>query len=151
MRLWHKDLITVLPRQQLLGQWRECCLIAKNIKEKDTPNHILVNKIMDYPLSHFCYYGRLIECELVSRGYKINGDCFDKWLRNEKHAVPYPYPEFDDLFKDWYNDRYLVQCWFNLQEKFDCGGISADEWTELTKYYLVRSTLLHGQTDTFLF
>lgn len=25
MRLWHKDLIPYLPRQQLLGQWRECC------------------------------------------------------------------------------------------------------------------------------
>ena len=37
MRLWHKDLIYVLPRQQLLGQWRECCLIAKNIAEKGTP------------------------------------------------------------------------------------------------------------------
>jgi uncharacterized protein (TIGR02328 family) len=34
MRLWHKDLISVLPRQQLLGQWRECCLIARNIAEK---------------------------------------------------------------------------------------------------------------------
>jgi uncharacterized protein (TIGR02328 family) len=34
MRLWHKDLIPILPDKQLLGQWRECCLIAKNIKEK---------------------------------------------------------------------------------------------------------------------
>lgn len=105
MRLWHKDLIPVLPRQQLIGQWRECCLIAKQISEKGEPNHILVNKIMDYPLSHLCYYGRLIECELASRGYKVHGDCFDKWLRNEKGAVPYPYPEFEDLFKDWHNDR----------------------------------------------
>lgn len=31
MRLWHKDLITVLPSMQLKGQWRECCLIAKAI------------------------------------------------------------------------------------------------------------------------
>ena len=34
MRLWHKDLIDSLPRKQLLGQWRECCAIIKNIKEK---------------------------------------------------------------------------------------------------------------------
>ena len=31
MRLWHKDLICVLPKNQLLGQWREVCLIAKEI------------------------------------------------------------------------------------------------------------------------
>ena len=34
MRLWYKYLIGVLPQKQLLGQWRECCLIAKNIAEK---------------------------------------------------------------------------------------------------------------------
>ena len=39
MRLWHKDLIDVLPRQQLISQWREICCIAKNIAEKGTPNH----------------------------------------------------------------------------------------------------------------
>ena len=50
MRLWHKDLITVLPRQQLMAQWRECCCIIKNITEKGTPNHLLVNKIMNYDI-----------------------------------------------------------------------------------------------------
>ena len=34
MRLWHKDLITVLPRQQLIGQWRECCSIAKKLAKE---------------------------------------------------------------------------------------------------------------------
>ena len=46
MRLWHKDLIPYLPRQQLLGQWRECCCIAKSIHDKGSPNHLLVNKII---------------------------------------------------------------------------------------------------------
>lgn len=27
MRLWHQDLISVLPRQQLLEQHRECCVL----------------------------------------------------------------------------------------------------------------------------
>ena len=52
MRLWHKYLIPYLPKQQLLGQWRECCCIARNININGTPNHILVNKIIDYPYSH---------------------------------------------------------------------------------------------------
>ena len=69
MRLWHKDLISVLPRQQLLGQWRECCLIAKNIAEKGTPNHILVNKIMDYPIDYFIYYSEMIVTEMFKRKY----------------------------------------------------------------------------------
>ena len=57
MRLWHKELIPYLPRQQLLGQWRECCAIAKSIAETGTPNHVLVNKIMEYPKPHFVLYG----------------------------------------------------------------------------------------------
>ena len=48
MRLWHKDLIAFLPRKQLLGQWRECCAIARNIAVNGTPNHVLVNKVLDY-------------------------------------------------------------------------------------------------------
>lgn len=123
MRLWHKDLIPVLPRQQLLGQWRECCLIAKNIAEKGTPNHLLVNKIMDYPIEHFHYYVGMIHDEILSRGYKCEYSKFAKWIHiSENHCT------YNQLFKGWHNERYLLQCYHNLQEKCDCGGISDAEW-----------------------
>lgn len=38
MRLWHKDLIPVLPRKQLLGQWLECC---ERLDERTIPNSML--------------------------------------------------------------------------------------------------------------
>ena len=38
MRLWHRDLIHYLPRQQLIAQWRECYAIASNIANKGTIN-----------------------------------------------------------------------------------------------------------------
>ena len=133
MRLWHKDLISVLPRQQLLSQWRECCCIARNIKINGTPNHLLVNKVLDYPLEHFGYYGRLISCEMARRGYNHESYRFDKWLIDDNGYFPYPYPEYDELFKDWHNDLYLMQCYYNLQEKYDCGGISEDEWLKIER------------------
>ena len=136
MRLWHKDLIPVLPRQQLLGQWRECCLIAKQIIETGSPNHILVNKVMDYPLNHLLYYGRLVETECSRRGYKISGDNFDKYFRDGNGAVPYPYPDLPDLFSEWHNARYLKQCFYNLQEKYDCGGISDEDWFEIHRHVM---------------
>ena len=80
MRLWHKNLIPVLPRQHLLGQWRECCLIAKNIHDKGTPNHILVNKIMEYPIDHFFRYGIGIREEMTRRGYKCDVNKFKKYF-----------------------------------------------------------------------
>lgn len=33
-----------------------------------------------------------------------------------------------DIYRDWHNDRYFTQCYYNLQEKHDCGGISDKEW-----------------------
>lgn len=128
MRLWHKDLIKVLPRQQLLGQWRECCLIAKEIKEKGTPNHLLVNRIMEYPMEDFYTYGYAVFQEMYSRGYKVDIGKFNKYFN---------FSDLDennvrgDYFKDWHNARYLKQCFYNLQEKYDCGGISEEEWHDI--------------------
>ncbi len=119
MRLWHKDLIPCLPRQQLLGQWRECCLIAKTISKKGTPNHLLVNKIMDYPLEHFWRYSYEVCHEMEERGYKCNWDKIDKYIFAPGHI-----PKYDEMFEGWHNDRYLIQCYYNLQEKYDCGGFT---------------------------
>jgi len=133
MRLWHKDLIEVLPRQQLLGQWRECCLIAKNIAEKGEPNHLLVNKIMDYPIEHFYSYAKWIEAEMKHRGYKCDFKKFANWYdRIETNPLnsnfKYDWHKKDILFYNWHNMRYLNQCFYNLQEKYDCDGINEDEW-----------------------
>lgn len=125
MRLWHKDLIPVLPRQQLLGQWRECCLIAKNIHNNGTPNHLLVNKIMNYPAGHFWKYGYLVMCEMDKRKFKCDFVKFEQWIDKPYALIT---PKVQDLFPDWHDDRYMHQCLLNLQEKFDCGGISEEEY-----------------------
>lgn len=129
MRLWHKDLIPVLPRQQLLSQWRECCCIAKNIAEKGTPNHLLVNKIMKYPISHFYIYSGKIADEMLKRGYKCNTDNFTKWIPLRFVGI------VTDLFPYWHNKRYFLQCFYNLEEKYDCGGISDEEWDLIVDRY----------------
>lgn len=137
MRLWHKDLIPVLPRKQLVGQWRECCLIAKNIAEKGTPNHILVNRIMDYPLEHFYEYTCIVANEMRHRGYSCNtfkfANQFEKIM-----DLPFYHISFEKLFSNWHNDRYLRQCYFNLQEKYDCGGIDETEWNVLKTFFEKR-------------
>ena len=125
MRLWHKDLIPVLPRKQLLGQWRECCLIAKHIAEKGTPNHILVNKIMDYTLNHFYNYGMLVAVEMDKRGYECTFEKFSNYF-TYPHETGFIFK--NEIFKHWHTHRYLKQCLYNLEEKYDCGGISREEW-----------------------
>lgn len=127
MRLWHKDLIPVLPRQQLLGQWREVCLIAKNMTEFGTPNHVLVNKVTEYPMYHLQAYAYKVYKEMKKRGYKPDIHRFTKY------APFYIWLSHKDLYSEWHNDRYFLQCYYNLQEKYDCGGISDGEFQMITK------------------
>ena len=148
MRLWHKDLIPYLPEKWLLAQWRECCAIASLLARDHTPNHILVNPIIEYDPSHFISYCSLVYKEAYERGYKITEKARKK-LEDDIHAwqlylkfelpweidskIPVPY---DDLFHNWHNERYFVQCYYNLQEKYDRGGISEEEWGDLEDWYV---------------
>ena len=132
MRLWHKLLIEVLPRQQLLGQWRECCLIAKSIKENGTPNHILVNRIRYYPIEHFYAYACLIKDEMENRKYKCDFSKFSKWIDIDENHNSFT---MEELFKDWHNKDYLKICYWNLYEKFLCGGITEQEWEKIVKQF----------------
>ena len=125
MRLWHKNLIPVLPRQQLLGQWRECCLIAKNIATKGSPNHILVNRIMEYDRGHFWCYCMLVVNEMRRRKYDVDISKVKKWISGEDMKII----PFSKIFDRWHNGRYYQQCFYNLEEKYDCGGITREEWT----------------------
>lgn len=134
MRLWHKYLIDVLPRQQLLGQWRECCAIMANIQTKGSPNHILVNKIMDYDPEEFLSYAELVSREMDRRGYRCNVENFNKY-RRESFLSMTASIRIVYIFEGWHNERYLHQCFYNLQEKFDCGGISLDEWLDIDDKY----------------
>lgn len=132
MRLWHYKLIPYLPKQQLTGQWRECCAIAKNILEKGTPNHLLVNKVMNYSEDEFNLYSRQVWAEMCKRGYRCDWYKFSIYRKD----CPYEYKGEPQLFVGWHNTRYLNQCLGNLEEKYDCGGLSLEEWTTLIKGYI---------------
>lgn len=45
-----------------------------------------------------------------------------------------PIPEDVIIYPDWHNDRYLLQCYFNLEEKYDRGGIQHWEWDIVDDY-----------------
>ena len=57
MRLWHEKLISKLPRQQLLGQHRECCALRGNGWGK---KHATVDYVFHYsPYKLFQYHQHL--------------------------------------------------------------------------------------------
>ena len=130
MRIWHRDLIKYLPREQLVAQWRELSAIAGNLSTKGTPNHILVNKVLGYPRSHFVSYALYVRQEMTRRGYRTMDSVWDKiYCTRESDYGEMEIIPLEDLFPGWHNDKYLEQCYFNLEEKYDCGGV-AQEWFE---------------------
>lgn len=138
MRIWHKDLLEILPSKQLVSQWRECVLIAREICLKGTPNHILVNKVIEYPYEHLSTYCNMVRWSMRKRGFNIDISAEEK-LVDYLDMPLYSYIPIDLLFSNWHNDKYLWQCLYNLEEKHDCGGIPEDEWEkidEFVTYYL---------------
>ena len=78
MRLWHTSLIKVLPHEQLVAQWRELSAIAGAIQKKGTPNHILVNFVLDYDFDHFISYTHYVRKEMTRRGYRTMNSVWNK-------------------------------------------------------------------------
>lgn len=125
MRLWHKDLIDVLPKNQLISQWRELSAITGAIIKNGTPNTILVNPVLNYDFDHFISYAYIVKFNILTRGYSVNDSVWDKICSLKPN---YQIITKDKIFPDWHNMRYLKQCFYNLEEKFDRGGISMDEF-----------------------
>ena len=149
MRLWHKELINVLPRQQLVSQWRECCCIGRLIKENGTPNHILVNKIIEYSVPHFVSYTRLVSNEMKRRKYKVDDEKFLRYIESLYLPCYDCALTFESIFADWHNNRYFFQCFYNLQEKYDCGGISDEEWNQIDQKAIMLKYGTKKENDNY--
>ena len=133
MRCWHKSMIKFLPDMQLKGQWRECALIADGIKKNGTPNHLLVNRIMKYPIDDFLTYCLMVAREMECRDFRITDES-----RN-RIAELGTYRYVNKPFVGWHNKEYLRVCMANLYEKHVFGvgksRITDEEWQRLVDGY----------------
>lgn len=137
MRLWHKDLIPVLPDKWLVAQWRELSAISGRLNLVGSPQHALVNKLTQYEWQHFAEYTFRVYDELVKRGVHIQQKVYDKIISQSKKAFDkfthrlIVYNDYQDLFYGWHTDRYLNQCFYNLQEKYDCGLLTHGQYLRI--------------------
>ena len=123
MRLWHQSLIFKLPRQQLLGQHRECCALrGKGWGKK----HSVVDYVFTHIPERLVAYHCLVMDEMKRRGYKPdeiwrNPNWRGKVLAEDKNWCQ------EELVDIWYhyngtiypehNDSYLKECIDNLADK----------------------------------
>lgn len=136
MRLWHKDLISVLPKEQLVAQWRELSAIAGAIQKNGTPNHILVNFVLYYPYEHFISYAYYIREEMTKRGYRTMDSVWNKIISLvpdwKGDLIPFEY-----LYEEKMDNTYLKICLYNLYEKILCGGIQEPESSKIMSMFKV--------------
>lgn len=134
MRLWHYELVRVLPNQQLVSQWRELCAISARIEKRGYPNHLLVNKVMDYSHIELIEYSNRVIEEMNYRNFKINMKKYDDFIQNlykNKNKFKNIKKSYLGQYIGWHTEKYYYQCYYNLEEKHDCGGISDDEWFKI--------------------
>ncbi len=116
MRLWHEKLIKVLPRQQLLGQHRECCALRGNGFGK---KHSTIQYVFNYSPYKLYQYHMLIISEMEKRGYKPN-ELWKDCLYRGKSCNAYIHLEKLEKTSPIYiehDNKYLKECLDNLKNK----------------------------------
>ena len=109
MRLWHHEMIDLLPKSQLLAQWRE----LNSIFTKED-RHILINYIYEYPKEHLFAYTSSILQEMRARNINIRTmDKMNNYFSDIDQTI-----NVDKPFSRHHDDEYFEICYFNLKEKF---------------------------------
>lgn len=103
MRLWHESLLPHLPRQQLLGQHRECCALRGLGWGRP---HSTVNYVFDHPYEYLYVYHLKVMKEMLNRGYEPHSAWYSMTYRGEEapHIIYYSKENeesFRDLVLDW--------------------------------------------------
>lgn len=140
MRLWHFKLIPFLPDLQLIAQWRELNSI---FKKQD--KHILINYVYEYGKEDLMEFSIRIMSEMRRRNISIKSiQNYSLYFGKEGKKI------FDHLcllrgqsennrynpFPNHHTDRYLLQCFYNLQEKYDRGqkDFSEEQYKKLEEF-----------------
>ena len=135
MRLWHYELLPYLPDAQFKGQLRELVVIMRAWRDDGKTNHLLINRVMEYPKNDLVRYFVYYEAVYHSR--------YGKWLNQSKEFINFDDTPLDErskgCFDGWHNKEYLRVCVCNLFEKYRFGigksRITDEEWQVLLDGY----------------
>lgn len=113
MKLWHIDLIPYLPRQQLLGQHRECCALRGMGWGK---KHATVDYVFEYPIGKLVGYHLAVIAEMEYRGYKPNPHWYFPGYRGKNLPEDITIRPIYSRYIE-HDDEYLKECKENLRRK----------------------------------
>ena len=134
MRLWHYELLPYLPDAQFKGQLRELVAIMHDWRDKGKTNHLLINKVMEYPKNDLSCYAWYYFKEYLRRYNNYNKNLAEEFVIFAEGSNFNPFP-----FNGWHNKTYLRVCMANLYEKHIFGigksRITDKEWAILCEGY----------------
>ena len=119
MRLWPLAILDQLPRQQLLGQHRECCALrGKGWGRK----HSTVDYVFKHPYDFLWKYHLQVMWEMLHRGYTVDNLWLDPYWRGKQ--IKFDYSDFTkptkvNVWKAYpeHNKKYIQECIENLARK----------------------------------
>jgi uncharacterized protein (TIGR02328 family) len=132
MRLWHEDLITLLPKKQIGGQWSEIIgMLGKGWGKK----HRVVDHVFTHTKYDLLLFAHYIYREGRKRGFNFNYSLLGKALsrsntgtaaeRREMLSVCRQAALTSKIYKE-HDNNYLLECIENLKNK----GIEFEEERE---------------------
>jgi len=133
-RLYHKDLIQVLPDDLLIQQLHDCLDISYNLSMTGRTGNVLTEKITTHLPDEFYSYFLLVRDEILKRQmltcavlqemeqqFMIN--MIQYTGRDAFSKIDYP-----RIFDGWMSPRYLQQCILILEEMYDNDAIELKDW-----------------------
>ena len=138
MRLWHYELISILPKNILIRLWHDCEAIGSNLERKGTTGDVKCEKILDYASWEFYKYCLRVKEVMLEKHCKINSRLskllFDRIKNNEDKFHTFNL-EPHSIFMSWHDLNYFDLCYKLIKELHDCNVIKNDDWFEFDNYY----------------
>ena len=87
---------------------------------------------MDYDFDHFISYAYYVREEMTLRGYRTMNSVWEKIVALKPS---YSILSLEQVFSEKMDWDYYVICYFNLEEKYLCGGIKEEDWKRIKEPY----------------
>lgn len=165
MRLWPYQMLDTLPSRHLLSQWRECLaiggMLGANTLNHATVNRVKDYPIehfyayCDLVRKEFLRRGYTIGTNTLEKlendikypvkdvdnsleWNNVNYEIFEDYSK-PVNKMGFKIIKIGDneefLFENFHNERYLKQCLYMFEEKYDCDMLYEEDWNAMSKKF----------------
>lgn len=138
MRLWHYEMISILPKNILIKLWHDCEAIGSNLERKGTTGDVKCDRILDFHRGEFEAYCTRIHNTMIFRRCKINNKLGQLLFARIKDNADKFHPSdivTVGVYKNWHDLDYFDLCYKLIKELHDCNVVKDDDWFEFNDDY----------------